>query len=602
MSSESNIRILYIEDNPANYRLVHRLLSQAGFEMYWAEEGAAGFETAEKVHPNLILMDINLPGLSGFELTSKFRSQPEFRDTPIIALTAKTQKSDRETALVAGCNGFIPKPIDPFNFVSQIRTYLGGRQECLDKGSEERALRHFNVHLLEHLEQRLQESQEANQRLLEAQQVLETANRSLTRLLILGQNILRESDPWQLIKRVLRSLFLEVQCDSFTVYLQHPSNSYWEGLRLIDGELEQAPVLQNDYPFIQKLLSLETGNGWIQGSSLLAAPIWTEGYQLDIWQINGQPCLLLHMDHKNEGALRGFWAFDRTSNRPYLPMEIEMVRLYGRLAQVCQENAEMIQEMDEKSKALGVSYEKLERAYRDIQRVKTELKEKDRQTAIQSLSVKIADHMKDPIAALNQYTQFILHSLQPDDDMIRQALLTLSQTADQARTLLQVLLRSIQPQTSNLPEWVDLENLLKEEIALMEVEEIIKPGQLRMEMDLSGTRIFGIYSDFVFLARTMALNSTLTPETSSLPILLKAWREENDVHLEIEDYAGPIHQQVIEQAFEPFRGQREPVPDIRATHPGLPQCRQILTIYNGSIELKNTDQGAILKVIIALGA
>jgi len=602
MSNESSARILYIEDNPANYRLVHRLLSQAGFEMYWAEEGAAGFDIASQIQPDLILMDINLPGLSGFELTSKFRNQPEFMDTPIIAITAKTQKSDRETALVAGCNGFIPKPIDPFNFVSQIRTYLGGRQECLDKGSEGRALRHFNVHLLEHLEQRLQESQEANRKMLEAQQVLETTNRSLTRLLTLGQNILREYDPWQLIKRVLRSLFLEVQCDSFAVYMQHPSSSYWEGLRLSNGELEQAPVLQSDHPFIQKLLSMEAGNGWIQGSSLLATPIWTDGYQLDIWQYNGQPCLLLYLDRKNEGAVRGFWAFDRTSNRPYLPMEIEIVRLYGRLAQVCQENAEMIQEMDEKSKALGVSYENLECAYRDLQRVKSELQEKDRQTTLQNLLVKIADHLKDPIAALNQNSQLALQSLQTVDGPAQRALLDISQTADQAGTLLQALLRRAQPQTSSLPEWIDLENLLKEEIALMEVEELIKPDQLQREVNLSGARIYGIYSDFVFLLRTMALNSMPTPETSSMPLHLRAWREENNIHMEIQDYAGPVHQQTVEHAFEPFQGQREPVPGVRIPHSGLPQCRQILVTYGGSIELKNTGQGAILKVTIALGA
>ncbi|MDR0498994.1 MAG: response regulator, partial [Holophagales bacterium] len=311
MNSEPITKILYIEDNAANYRLVHRLLSQAGFEMYWAEEGTAGIELAVRVRPDLILMDINLPGLSGFELTSKLRNQLGFKEIPIIAITAKTQRSDRETALVSGCNGFIPKPIDPFNFVSQIKNYLEGRQERLDKGAEGRALRQFNVQLLEHLEQQLHEACEANQKLTDTQQVLEIKNKSLTRLLSLGKDILHEYDIWQLFKKILHSLFLEVPCDFFAVYLQHSSASYWEGLRLVGDELEQAPVLQEEHPFIQKVLGLETEDDWLQGPSLLAMPVWTDGYHLDIWQINGQPCLLLYLDRKNEGTLRGFWAFDR---------------------------------------------------------------------------------------------------------------------------------------------------------------------------------------------------------------------------------------------------------------------------------------------------
>jgi len=126
-----NARILCIEDNPVNYRLVQRLLAQAGCEMHWAEEGIRGFEMALELKPDLVLLDINLPGLSGFEVATKFRQHPELKRTPIIALTAKTQKSDRETALVAGCDGFIPKPIDPFAFVRQVEGYLGGRRERL---------------------------------------------------------------------------------------------------------------------------------------------------------------------------------------------------------------------------------------------------------------------------------------------------------------------------------------------------------------------------------------------------------------------------------------------------------------------------------------
>ena len=73
------LKILCIEDNPVNWRLVQRLLGQAGYAMHWAEEGLKGFEMAMALRPDLILLDINLPGLSGFEVATKLRQQPEFR-------------------------------------------------------------------------------------------------------------------------------------------------------------------------------------------------------------------------------------------------------------------------------------------------------------------------------------------------------------------------------------------------------------------------------------------------------------------------------------------------------------------------------------------
>jgi CheY-like chemotaxis protein len=593
-------KILYIEDNPANYRLVHRLLSQAGFEMHWAEEGTAGFELAMQVAPDLILMDMNLPGLSGYELTSKFRGHPDFGATPIIAITAKTQKSDRETALVSGCNGFIPKPIDPFNFVSQVNAYLAGRQEKLDKSTEGRALRHFNVQLIEHLEQQLHEAHETNQKLMETQQVLERTNKSLVGLISLGQDLMLEYDPWLLIKRILSALFLEVNFDAFVVYLQHSSGTYWEGLRLEDNELLQAPDLPSAHPFIQKLYETETNDEWIRDSSLLALPIWTDGYQLDIWQSNGQPCLYLNINRNNK-HIRGFWACDRKIAHPFLPLEFEMIRLYGRLAKVCLENTDMISQMDEKSKALSASYESLESTYAELQKAKTELHEKDRQTMLKDLFSKIANHLREPILDLNKNCQLVLQSVPANDAKTKQALSSISRFTNQVRGLFQALMRRTLPETGNKPEWIDFESLLRDEMAFMEVEGQLGQENLHSEINLFGARVYGIYSDFAGLLRTMALNSIPTLEAQRLPRQLKAWREENDIFLEITDSAGKFHPQAIERAFQPFQGQSEPFPGPRVPHSGLPLCLQMLATYDGNFELENTENGIAQRVRIALG-
>jgi len=161
-------------------------------------------------------------------------------------------------------------------------------------------------------------------------------------------------------------------------------------------------------------------------------------------------------------------------------------------------------------------------------------------------------------------------------------------------------MRSAQPETNNLPDWIDLETLFKDEIVFMEMEGLIWPNRMQMDINLLGARIYGIYSDFAHLLRTMVLNSAPTPESSSLTRQLRGWREKNIVYLEIQDHAGPIHKQVIEQAFEPFQGKTESISGFRIPHPGLPPCRQVLSTYGGGIELKSTDQGAILSVTIAL--
>ena len=222
-------RILCIEDNPVNYRLVQRLLTQAGYEMHWAEEGLRGFEMAMELKPDLVLLDINLPGLSGFEVATKFRQQAELKHTPIIALTAKTLKGDRETALVAGCDGFIPKHIDPFAFVGQVEAYLGGHREHLEKSREGAVLRNFNVQMLEHLEAQLKEAQEANRKLTATQEELETRNRSLQRLLSLGQSLLLEHDSTALVLRVLEQVQAIVGATSLAAYRLHPVGATGKG-------------------------------------------------------------------------------------------------------------------------------------------------------------------------------------------------------------------------------------------------------------------------------------------------------------------------------------------------------------------------------------
>ena len=116
--------ILYIEDNPDNRMLVRRILEAEGYDIAEAEDGAAGLEVLQTVRPSLILMDINLPEVDGYELTARFKMIDELRDVPIIALTANVMKGDREKSLAAGCSGYIQKPVDVDLLPVQIAAFL----------------------------------------------------------------------------------------------------------------------------------------------------------------------------------------------------------------------------------------------------------------------------------------------------------------------------------------------------------------------------------------------------------------------------------------------------------------------------------------------
>jgi two-component system cell cycle response regulator DivK len=116
--------ILYVEDNRDNRVLVRRVLEAEGYRVLEAEDGLTGIEIARNKRPALILMDINLPEVDGFQVTVQLRALPELRDVPIIALTANVMKGDREKTLEAGCSGYIQKPIDIDLLPEQVAAFL----------------------------------------------------------------------------------------------------------------------------------------------------------------------------------------------------------------------------------------------------------------------------------------------------------------------------------------------------------------------------------------------------------------------------------------------------------------------------------------------
>ena len=117
-------RILYIEDNFENRILIKRILEAEGYTVIEAENGKTGLEKAQTTSPDLILMDINLPDIDGYECTSRLRQMNGVSQIPIVALTANVMDGDRLKALKTGCDGYISKPIDVDGLPGEIERYI----------------------------------------------------------------------------------------------------------------------------------------------------------------------------------------------------------------------------------------------------------------------------------------------------------------------------------------------------------------------------------------------------------------------------------------------------------------------------------------------
>ena len=127
ISPENKGTILYIEDNPDNRLLVKRILLAEDYFLLEAMDANEALNVLKTNHPDLILMDINMPDMDGYTLTAKIKSLPGFERVPILAVTANVMRGDKEKTLEAGCDGYIQKPLDIDQLTREIEKFISRR-------------------------------------------------------------------------------------------------------------------------------------------------------------------------------------------------------------------------------------------------------------------------------------------------------------------------------------------------------------------------------------------------------------------------------------------------------------------------------------------
>ena len=156
------MKVLHIEDRRENRLLVRKLLESRGYEVTDAVDGLTGLELARSLHPDLILLDINIPALDGYEVVTRLKGDAALCETPVVAITAE---GDRDRSLALGFDGFIMKPIRMAAFVKDVRAFLEGKRETVAESKRADHLMDHTRRVVDRLEGKVRELEAANARL-----------------------------------------------------------------------------------------------------------------------------------------------------------------------------------------------------------------------------------------------------------------------------------------------------------------------------------------------------------------------------------------------------------------------------------------------------
>lgn len=126
----SEKKVFCVEDNSTNMLLVSRIVEAEGHELLKAEDGLKALDMLDSIEPDIILLDINIPGIHGLELAGRIKEMERFSHVPLIATTANVLVGDREKCIAAGCDDYLPKPLDIRKLREMLRQYLGEKSSA----------------------------------------------------------------------------------------------------------------------------------------------------------------------------------------------------------------------------------------------------------------------------------------------------------------------------------------------------------------------------------------------------------------------------------------------------------------------------------------
>lgn len=209
---EKKIKVLYIEDDPETRSLMADIIGLKGHEFHEAERGITGIKLAKKIKPDLIIIDLMLPDMDGYEVTTLLKSIGYLKNTPIVALSAETKPHVKELTLAAGCDGFISKPINIKSFLSVLAEYIAGRRDRLSPEELKIFGDQYKIQVVEKLSHKVIELDDLNENLssvnselIKSKEELSGYNDRLFYLNKLANSLRKSKDPEDILKQLPRN-------------------------------------------------------------------------------------------------------------------------------------------------------------------------------------------------------------------------------------------------------------------------------------------------------------------------------------------------------------------------------------------------------------
>ncbi|MBD3224896.1 MAG: diguanylate cyclase [Caldithrix sp.] len=270
--ADSPVKILYIEDDEEARYLMADIIRYKGYQYYEAKTGIQGIKLAHAHQPDLILIDLRLPDIQGYEVTTHLKSFQSLKDTPIIALTADTLQKTKNLVLTAGCEGYITKPINVNEFLFKLDEYLAGKKDSIEVIEKEQYLKQYTVELVKKLKQKIDELETTNknlsilnEELFKSREQMMRYNDHLFYLNNIANQLRRLRDPLKLLEQLPSQMIKGFNVDRCFIMHKPEAKQAYEIASVAPANLnafrEVSPKISSD---LLDYLNEENGVIWIK--------------------------------------------------------------------------------------------------------------------------------------------------------------------------------------------------------------------------------------------------------------------------------------------------------------------------------------------------
>jgi two-component system NtrC family sensor kinase len=481
-------KILYIEDNEENRLLVRAVLPRGVYTILEAEDGLSGIALALKEQPALILLDINLPGIDGYEVGVALRSFPALRDTPIIAVTAYAMPGDRERTLAAGCDGYIAKPLDPDRFPQQVADFVRGKRERLEEKQAAPFLRELNQRLVYRMVNQIEELERLNRQVARRAQQLESLHAAV-------QGITSALDVQTMLERLLPELAQAVGTSELTVKLVEPA-----GFQLTVRN-EQAPI-----------------------SRVAASTTEDEPWQEVEWN------LPLQIQQRDVGFLIARSLVSTTTRAD----DEQMLRIVASQVAIAVENARL--------------YEGVKRKVEELKQAQAQLIQAAKLAAVGEMAAQVAHEINNPLTSVLGFGSLLVEEL-PEGSPLREDASLIVAEASRARDIVRDLL-DFSRQRPYFPQDCDLNGVLRQVVSLVRLQGatgVTIDEQYASELptvEVDPSRMKQVFLNMISNAvQAMPQGGSLTVRTGAT---------DDDVTVSFVDSGSGIASENLGRIFEPF--------------------------------------------------